>query len=170
MVHVVTLATGATRTLGEVGDQVRALRFAPDGVHLASSTGPVITLWDLAAGTSRTLTGHTGNIRDLAFSADGQRLASAGSEGAIRLWDAASGAPQGVLLGHRGAIKSLIFTPDGVASASDDDTVRYWPLTRRVVPDDPAALRAWLDVATNLEAGGEPTPAPGSSHQAGSSR
>ena len=64
----------------------------------------------------------------LAFSPDGARIASAGVDGAVRVWDAASGIAGRRLVDHTGPVRAVAFSPDGarIASAGDDRTVRIW--------------------------------------------
>jgi WD40 repeat protein len=57
-------------------------------------------------------------------------LISAGDEGSIKLWDAASGEVRATLLEHEGSVLSLAVAPDGksLASGSADGKVKIWDL------------------------------------------
>jgi WD40 repeat protein/DNA-binding SARP family transcriptional activator len=63
-------------------------------------------------------------------SPDGSILATGGSDGIVRLWDAATLEPGPVLEGHGGRVCGLAFTPDGsiIVSVSEDGTARLWDI------------------------------------------
>ena len=112
------LETGAlTFTLSSATRPSTALAFSPEGARLAVATtdeavpdaggygnsdGKVV-LWSLADGTApRVVASHENTIRGLAFTPDGGHIIagsadasvsarSSGQEGAVRLWDVASG-------------------------------------------------------------------------------
>jgi len=55
-------------------------------------------------------------------------IAVGGTNPVARLFDTATGRPEGVLVGHEDTIDDLAFSPDGarIATASWDATVRVW--------------------------------------------
>jgi WD40 repeat protein len=77
----------------------------------------------------RTITGVPGTTFGAEFSPDGRRLVTGGVDGAVRLWDAATGRPLAVLHEHADVVNAVSFGPDGrtILSASDDRTARIYP-------------------------------------------
>jgi WD40 repeat protein len=84
---------------------------------------------------------HNGAVC-VVYSPDGKMLASGGSDGTLRLWDAATGKGSRRFAGHTGAITSVAFSSDGkrLTSGSRDGTVRVWNIAAgeemRCVADD----------------------------------
>lgn len=113
-------------------EQARRLAFAPDGKTLAVSDGrDAIRLLDLtetvpserAILEGHPLQGSSGALSSLTFDGEGSRLLSAGRDGRVVIWDAATGA---LLQEWRlpGLVRQAVFASDGrhVATANGNGT------------------------------------------------
>jgi WD40 repeat protein/predicted Ser/Thr protein kinase len=153
VLQVWDLATGeAIRRLPGHTGVANMTSFSPDGRRLCTfSWAPgdrTVRFWDMA--TDQVLFGPIkapSAINYGALSRDGRRLATAGADGKVRVYDAATGADTGLVNDYGDAVNAVAFSPDGrrIAYAggdwywtrSQDTSIRIWDLvsgdTKRLV-------------------------------------
>jgi len=123
------VASGEGHEVALLDGTVRAVTFSPDGKQLAAAAGFSVRVYDVGdrgAALRYTVT-HGKVTREATFSPDGKLLATAGEDGKVGLFDAASG--RGRLLGgHQQIVRLVRFSPDStvLASAGEDGQVRLW--------------------------------------------
>jgi WD40 repeat protein len=86
---------------------------------------------------NRTMEGHTAAVAAVAVTPDGKTVVSVGNDGAVLVWDAATGALRKSLDGHTGWVGSVVISPDGTRaytaggenSAGGGNVIRVWDLT-----------------------------------------
>jgi predicted CXXCH cytochrome family protein len=111
-------------------DLVQSLAFSPDGDRLASGAYREVKLWHRQrnVSTARWALPQDGT-GSLALSPDGKWAAIGDAQGAINLWDLATGQVVKTLTGHTGPVTALRFKgADTLVSASADQSIRLWNL------------------------------------------
>lgn len=113
--------------------QVVYVGFDSDSQHIrsCSEAGEVIR-FDLAGESeSLSLQGPSIALSNAAFSPDGKLIAAGCVDGAVRVWNATTGAPLHTLRGHVDSVFAVAFQPAGtlLASAGSDPMIKLWDLT-----------------------------------------
>ena len=83
-----------------------------------------------AAGQTQEFAGHEGAVTMGRFAPDGRSFVTVGTDGTVRVWDAASGTERRRYQQHTGPVYCLDASSDGrfLASGAQDNTVRIWDL------------------------------------------
>lgn len=137
-------AVTASRVVLSVPGVGGALDWSPDGTVFVTE-GPensgVIDLRDAATGESvLSFHGHDQDVNGVAFSYDGSMLATTGDDGAVRVWDPATGDQLAAFTGEPGGqVNGPSFSPDGTrlaASWTNNGLVRVIDVaTERIVTE-----------------------------------
>jgi WD40 repeat protein len=82
----------------------------------------------------------------VAFSPNGELVASGSYDGALKLWDAASGKELRSMAAHRGEVFSLDFSPDGsrLVSGGYDHAIRLWEVSTGSLQREFDGHRGWV--------------------------
>jgi WD40 repeat protein len=95
------LASGRTRTLRSPLAPVASLAWSPDARRIAVGGQGQWAWLELGTGVAKVHAGHAGRVVALAFAPEGGRVATVAEDGALRIWDVASGASRVVGLPGR---------------------------------------------------------------------
>jgi WD40 repeat protein len=144
--------TGQVRRLAGHKQAVYMVAWSADGARLASAGDDEVRLWDPARGTGARVLRTSARPVTIGFAPHDVLLIV--DVTAVRELDLGTGLTR-VRPTHDGTIVGAWLAVDGAAivSVSDAGTVREWPAVPSVTPPaEPAALRAWLDTATDVTA------------------
>src|SRR5262249_45755271 len=124
------------------------LAFHPDGRTVAVAVNwddNSIRLWDLQRTREVQRLPAGPQVSSIAFSPDGRTLVSATVEGAVRLWEVATGKQIFLLDGHERAVMAVAISPDGrlIASADGSSRLRHTGDGLMVPGRDPHRLVLW---------------------------
>ena len=123
-------------TLEAHEDSVNSALFSPDGKWLVTSGGGIAIVWDAAMGKKLYTFTPDNNavvINSASFSPDTKYVVTAPADGAVTIWDVATGRPVGVLAGSVTNILSVMFSPDGrlLLTVSEDKVAHLWDVATR---------------------------------------
>ena len=137
--HLLGLNSEALREVGSPGDSFVAVAMHPDGSSFATlAPSGTMRIWGTADGRelltirAPNAEGRNSDLRvgvlALAYSPDGRRLAGAGGDGAIGVYDAATGERLRRLDEGEVAVLSLAWSPDGsrLAAGLAGHAARVW--------------------------------------------
>jgi WD40 repeat protein len=106
--------------------------FSPDGERLlAVGDNNVVNVYDLSEALLEVNffpSGPTSYMSTLVWSPDGKQVALGLEDGKARVWNAASGEQELLLVGHEDAIWYVFWSPSGdrIVTGSMDRTIRVW--------------------------------------------
>ncbi|MBE9137413.1 hypothetical protein IQ254_09355 [Nodosilinea sp. LEGE 07088] len=148
--HALRFLKGFTTSVWAVAWNPKAV-LAADRPELASGhQDGSVWLWRRGTGVPlRRLGSHTRQIWELAWSPDGETLACCGDDGAVHLWDTATGTHLESLRGHRhDRIWAVTWSPDGrlLASGGADAAICLWDAMTH------HGLQAWQAHASDVVA------------------
>lgn len=108
---------------------IQSVAVSPDGARIAAGDGEgYFKIWKLDGGALGPVKAHGGAVTALVYMPDGRTLVSAGSDGTVRTWNAATGQGLASLTGHPGAIRALAASHDGkwLAAGGSGTAVIVW--------------------------------------------
>ncbi|KIJ61673.1 hypothetical protein HYDPIDRAFT_115456, partial [Hydnomerulius pinastri MD-312] len=110
---------------------IRALSFSHNGTQLASgSSDHTIRIWNISSGETigEPWEADSDYVFTVAYSPDDKVIATAGLDGVVRIWDAATREEVVEITDHPAAVRCVRFSPDGsqLASACNDHNVRIY--------------------------------------------
>jgi WD40 repeat protein len=148
VLRVYDVATGeATRTFPAVADGQEGVAVTPDGRLALVRRGDELHLVDIESGvTASTVAAKSGGISAFTMSRDGARAITVSGEGAIHLWDLATGALVRDFEVPSLEGEHLAFSPDGTRAlgGAKNGTTRLFDVTTGKLLATLAGHQAWV--------------------------
>jgi WD40 repeat protein len=128
--------TGREAPLDALGKPVTAAAFTADGARFSAATvDGIVRIWSTKADDGfrlvRTLNAHKKGANSIAFSPDGSVLITAGGDGKLVSWDAATGEQRWSTDASNGLVHSVAYRSDGrmIATTSKSGILSLWDPT-----------------------------------------
>jgi WD40 repeat protein len=111
------------------GNTIAALHFSVDGATLLVAGSAGVHRFEIEKKSAgRNLSEQVGSVSAEAISPDGRMLATGGQDGAVRLWELATGKQRRALYGDTSLVRAAAFSADGklLATGSGNGLIRLW--------------------------------------------
>lgn len=125
------------RRIGNVGQRTYGISFSPDGQLLAVACGTPgrlgeVRIFNPSGELQRVVATTADVVFDAAFSPDGTKLATAAADGAVRVFEVATGKELNAITSHSDWVFAVAWSPDGtkLASASRDKTAKAYDMAK----------------------------------------
>ena len=117
-----------TRVITADSEAVLSVTYSPDGSEIAWGGSDGVRIWDVRSEESFVLNRTVRWARSVNYSPDGSRIVTVSDEGAVRIWDAETGAETRGLVDDVVWVSSVAYSPDGsrIAIGSRGDVVQIW--------------------------------------------
>jgi WD40 repeat protein/serine/threonine protein kinase len=117
--------------LASTAGRMWSAAFSPDGRQIVTTDDRAAQVWDAQTYRRTSVLFHGDTVYRALYSADGARIVTAGGDGTVKIWDAATGALVRELRGGDARLRyfTAALSPDGrLVAAIDDrgDAARVW--------------------------------------------
>ena len=118
-----------TRVITDDSEAMLSVTYSPDGSEIVWGGDDGVRIWDTRSKEGFLLNGTVRWARSVAYSPDGSRIVTVSGEGAVRIWDAETGAKTKGLVGDVIWASSVAYSPDGSRIATGNrggEVIQIW--------------------------------------------